>query len=58
MKEKWFNNKDLMCQLIIVPPIFIYGLYHSSVFKARDKKLIYLVYTVLTLFLLSYFIAC
>ncbi len=52
MKEKWYNNKVLMCQLIIVPPIFWYGLYYSKVFKPLHKIIFYAAYLILIVVLL------
>ncbi len=49
MIKKWFNNKILMCQLIIIPPVFLYGLYYSRVFKPSHKKIFYITYFTVTI---------
>jgi len=49
MKEKWFNNKMLMIQLIILPPVFLYGLYYSKVFKPLHKNIFYVGYLIATM---------
>ncbi|MGY0425783.1 MAG: hypothetical protein ACWIPI_03010 [Polaribacter sp.] len=39
-KNKWYNDKMLLMQLIIIPPIFFYGLYFTHTFPSYQKKII------------------
>ena len=41
-----------MMQLAIIPPVFIYGLYFSEVFKSSIKRVFYIFYSIITLILL------
>lgn len=51
MKEKWYNNRILMQQLAIIPPIMLYGLYFSIAFKTQEKKAFVLFYIAIGIFL-------
>lgn len=51
-KEKWYNDKMLLMQLIIIPPIFFHGLYHTSVISKEHKRII----TVSFLFIIVAFV--
>lgn len=36
-KENWFDNKVLLGRLLIIPPIFFYGLWKSKSIKKNHK---------------------
>jgi len=54
--NKWYNDKMLLMQLIIIPPIFFYGLYYTNTFPLRHKKIITISFLFILIFIAIYFI--
>ena len=55
-KNKWYNDKMLLMQLIIIPPIFFYGLYFTNTFPSYQKKIIsisFLIIVIVTLTIIT-----
>jgi len=55
-KEKWYNDRMLLTQLIIIPPIFFYGLYYTDAIPVRHKKIITISFLILLTLVIVYFL--
>jgi len=55
-KEKWYNDRMLLTQLIIIPPIFFIGLYHTDKVSIPVKKIITISFLILLTLLIIYFL--